>query len=69
MIGKQTSLYEVVAKNRLKLAPGVKFEITPGPNGQGSGLIILKDNVPGGYMACVCVGAPDEQLPYQLGQS
>jgi hypothetical protein len=57
VVGSKTDLYEVSAKDRLHLATGVTFEVTPGPNGQGSGLIIFKDNQPGGYMACGCTGA------------
>jgi hypothetical protein len=58
VVGTKNDLYEVLAKNQLKLAPGANSMITPGPNGKGSGLIIfMKNNNSTGYAACGCVGA------------
>jgi hypothetical protein len=56
VVGTKNDLYEVLAKNQLKLAPGANVMITPGPNGQGSGLIIFRQNSTG-YAACGCTGA------------
>jgi hypothetical protein len=58
VVGTKTPLYEVIAKNQLKLMPGAKIEVTPGPDGKGSGFIVYRQNsAPGGYMSCGCVGA------------
>jgi hypothetical protein len=57
-VGTKTPLYEVVASNKLKLAPGVKFQVVDGPCGKNSAIMLLKPNGGlGGYMACGCVGA------------
>ena len=57
-VGSKTDLYEVVAQDRLKLAPGAKWEVTPGPSGQGNGIVIFRQNSsPGGFVSCGCVGA------------
>jgi hypothetical protein len=57
-VGSKTDLYEVVAQDRLKLAPGAKWEVTPGPSGQGNGIIIFRQNsTPGGFVSCGCLGA------------
>lgn len=59
VVGTKTPLYEVVAPNKLKLAPGVKYEVVPGPpDGENTGIVLLRPNgVTGGYIACGCVGA------------
>jgi hypothetical protein len=58
VVGEKTELYEVVAHNELKLAPGVKTKVVDGPSGKNSGIILLRPNGSvGGYMACGCVGA------------
>jgi hypothetical protein len=58
VVGTKTPLYEVVASNKLRLAPGAKFRIVEGPGGKKNGIVILQlDDSPGGYMACGCVGA------------
>jgi hypothetical protein len=58
VVGTKNDLYELVAKTRLKLATGANVMITPGPNGQGSGMIIFRQNNNStGYAACGCVGA------------
>jgi hypothetical protein len=55
VVGTKTSLFEVVASNELRLAPGVKIEIVDGPGGKGSGMVLLRPNGEiGGYMACGC---------------
>jgi hypothetical protein len=55
VVGTKTDLYEVLAKNQLKLATGANVMTTPGPNGQGSGMIIFRQNSNStGYMACGC---------------
>lgn len=57
-VGSRTDLYEVVANDRLKLAPGAKWEVTPGPGGQGNGIVIFRQNsTPGGFVSCGCLGA------------
>ncbi|ACH37541.1 lipoprotein, putative [Citrifermentans bemidjiense Bem] len=57
-VGEKTSLYEVVAPNALRLAPGVGFKEVPGPGGKNNGIILMRPNgATGGYMACGCIGA------------
>jgi hypothetical protein len=57
-VGTKTDLYEVVAPNALRLAPGVTFRVVTNPGGRNSGIVILtRDNKVGGYMQCGCVGA------------
>ncbi len=57
-VGTKTDLFEVVAPNELKLAPGVRFEPSDGPCGKGSAIVLMRPNgETGGYMACGCVGA------------
>ncbi len=58
VVGEKTELYEVVAPNELKLAPGVTFHVVPGPGGKNNGIVLLRQNGDiGGYMACGCIGA------------
>lgn len=56
-VGDKTDLYTVVAKNQLELAPGVTMTPADGPCGPGSGMVLMRDNEIGGYVACGCVGA------------
>lgn len=57
-VGEKTSLYEVVAPNALRLAPGVGFKEVQGPGGKNNGIILMRPNgATGGYMACGCIGA------------
>jgi hypothetical protein len=58
VVGTKTPLYEVVAPNELKLAPGVRFEVVKNADGNNNGLVLLRPNgTVGGYMSCGCVGA------------
>ena len=58
VVGSKTPLYEVVAPNALKLAPGVTFEVTEGPCGESSGFVLMRPNGGiGGYVACGCIDA------------
>jgi hypothetical protein len=58
VVGTKTDLYEVVAPNELRLAPGVKFQLVESATGKNSGWVLLRPNgETGGYMACGCVGA------------
>jgi hypothetical protein len=58
VVGEKTELYEVVAPNELKLAPGVKFQVVPGPGGKNNAIVLQKPNgETGGYMCCGCIGA------------
>ena len=56
-VGQKTDLYEVVANNRLKLAPGVTVKPTAGPCGENSAMLLMRQNGQGGYVVCSCVGA------------
>lgn len=57
-VGEKTSLYEAVAPNALRLAPGVGFKEVQGPGGKNNGIILMRPNgATGGYMACGCIGA------------
>jgi hypothetical protein len=58
VVGTKTPLYEVVASNELRLAPGVKFQVEEGTGGKNNGIVLLRPNgATGGYMACGCIGA------------
>lgn len=58
VVGEKTELYEVVAPNALRLAPGVKFRVVEGQGRRNNGILLLRPNgETGGYMACGCVGA------------
>lgn len=58
VVGEKTELYEVVAPNSLRLAPGVKLQVVEGAGGKKNGMVLLKSNGEiGGYMECGCVGA------------
>jgi hypothetical protein len=55
VVGEKTELYEVMGRNDLKLAPGVKVQVAPGPGGADSAFVLLRPNgTTGGYMACGC---------------
>src|SRR5262245_57698187 len=55
VVGEKTELYEVLTPNELKLAPGVKFQVVPGPGGNNNAIVFQKPNGDiGGYMACDC---------------
>jgi hypothetical protein len=57
IVGEKTELYEVVAPNALRLAPGVKFRVVETPGGN-SGIVLLKAREEiGGFFSCGCVGA------------
>jgi len=57
-VGAKTDLFEVVAPNQLQLAPGVRFSVVKGHQGQSSGIVLLRQNGDiGGYMECGCIGA------------
>jgi len=57
-VGDKTDLYEVVATNKLKLAPGVTMQPTTGPCGDSSAMLLMRQNGElGGYVVCSCVGA------------
>ena len=57
VVGSKTDLFEVVSSKELKLAPGVKAQIVPGPCGPKSGIMLQRENGAGGFMSCGCVGA------------
>jgi hypothetical protein len=55
-VGDKTDLYEVVATNRLKLAPGVTMQPTVGPCGESSAMLLTRQNgETGGYVVCSCL--------------
>lgn len=60
IVGEKTDLYEVVAHNELRLAPGVKFQHVQTPGGN-NGIVLLKPGGGGGrvggFFSCGCVGA------------
>jgi hypothetical protein len=58
VMGEKNDLYDVVAPDRIKLAPGVKIRIVDGPGGIGKGMVLMRPNgIDGGYVACSCIGA------------
>jgi hypothetical protein len=57
-VGEKNELFEVVATDRIRLAPGVKVRDVPGPGGVGKGMVLMRPNgIDGGYVACSCTGA------------
>jgi len=60
VVGATTPLYEVVAPNELKLAPGVTFQTVTitGSFGTRNGIVLLMPNGDtGGYIECECAGS------------
>lgn len=58
VVGEKTDLYQVVGRNDLKLAPGVRIKVVEGPHGKSTAFLLLRPNgTTGGYMACGCTGA------------
>jgi hypothetical protein len=62
--GEKNDLYEVVAPNKLRLAPGVRFQTVAGPGGNGQGMVLRRPNgEAGGYVACECDAVSSGSCP------
>jgi hypothetical protein len=56
-VGAKTAFFEVTSPNSVALRPGVRAEIVAGPCGPKSGIMLMQDDRPGGYIACGCHSA------------